>query len=82
MTKDYLSINKKIKIQTKNDQNYYLSGPNDFGRRALFSDSGVLIFASCDVLGLKNGEPLKVVVYDDKSRQSWCSPSEIISITI
>ena len=52
-TKNYLSVNKKIKIQTEEGQSYYLGKPNDINEmdiRTLRSSSGALIFFSCRVL--------------------------------
>ena len=46
-TKNYLSVNKKIKIQTEEGQSYYLGKPNDINEmdiRTLRSSSGALIF--------------------------------------
>lgn len=81
VTKNYLSVNEKIKVETNDGQIYHLGKPNDFDERALYAGSGALIFCLCRVLGLKEGEPLKVVA-DGKPWPFWGSPSEIISINI
>lgn len=78
-TKNYLSVNKKINIKTKNGETYRLSKPKDFDRRILRSGSGELIFASCRALRLKIGEPLMVVA-GGVSWPFWMSPSDIVSI--
>lgn len=81
MTKNYLSINKKLKIKTEDGQIYYLGKPNDFAKRVLYADSGALIFNLCRVVGLRKGELLRVVV-SGKSYPFWTSLFKIISITI
>lgn len=83
-TKDYLSVKKKIKIKTEDGKIYYIgkpNDPNDFGNRTLYDGSRVVIFSLCRVLGLKEGELLKVVA-GGRPWSFWGSPSEIMSITI
>lgn len=81
-TKNYLFVNynEKMKIQTEDGQSYYLGKLNYLGKSTLYDDDGALVFNSCRVLSLKEGEPLKVVA-DGRPWTFWISSSKIISIT-